>query len=797
MKTKNLLSLLLALFVTNFMAAQAPSGYYDAAKGKNKAALLKALEGIVGKHVNVGYDGLYNVYQTSDVTAEGYIWDMYATTKYNPGKSDRCGNYSSIGDCYNREHSFPKSWFSNASPMVSDAYHIYPTDGKVNGQRSNYPYGECANGTYVASKGSIRALGKLGTSTFPGYSGTVFEPDDQYKGDFARTYFYMIAAYNSRVSGWNSPHLNGTSYPAFNTWSINLLLKWSRQDPVSQKEIDRNNAVSKWQENRNPFIDYPELAEYIWGNCTEYEWTPGGIKKPYITLPEDNSSVDMGVTGTNVGLSSSIAVKSAALAKALNVSLSGDNAFSVSTTSIAASNANAGTSITVSYKSATIGKHTATLTISNDEVSAIVTLKAETTDGIPANAATEITTTSFTANWIDVDFSGNYSLNVMESDKQTSVAGYPVQVATTEESYTVSNLQPDTDYFYQLSAANGRKSDIVAVHTAAPEKILAFELPQGGLTFAAKPNEVSEVLEAKVFTDYITEEITATISSDFEISLDKSNWTQSLTIDPDGETIFVRMKAHSTMGEYSGTLSLSTPSYEGEEASVTGTVAIPVTFFEDFEAPISEGYDSSDYAGTACVWKRTNVGIYGRDGDKFNGTHAACTGKSGTRSLYMGENKMNGAGTVSFYAAPYSSDPDGVIDLVYSTDGGQSWKPIQQNITITAGDLKMYSYKANISGSVRIGFEQLSGKRLNIDDVSITDFSSGVNDITADGWDAYSTSAGQLTIDSRSALRFEVYSFDAVKVFDATVSTGKTGIELPKGIYIVVTGDNANKVIVK
>lgn len=791
--------MLLVLFAANFIAAQAPSGYYDAAKGKNKAALLKALEGIVGNHVNVGYAGLYDVYQTSDVTAEGYIWDMYATTKYNPGKSDRCGNYSSIGDCYNREHSFPKSWFNNASPMVSDAYHIYPTDGKVNGQRSNYPYGECANGTYVASKGSIRALGKLGTSTFPGYNGTVFEPDDEYKGDFARTYFYMAAAYNSRISGWNSPHLDGTSYPAFNTWSINLLLKWSRQDPVSQKEIDRNNAVSKWQENRNPFIDYPELAEYIWGNCTEYGWTPGGIKNPYITLPEDNSSVDMGVTGTNVELSTSIAVKSAALTKALSISVSGDNAFSISTTSIAASNANAGTSITVKYKSATVGKHTATLIISNDEVSAKVALKAETTDGIPANAASDITTTSFTANWIDVDFSGNYSLNVMESDKLTSVSGYPVQVATTEESYTVSNLQPDTDYYYQLSAANGRKSNIVAVHTAAPEKILALELPEGGLTFAAKPNEVSAVIEAKVFTDYITEDITATISSDFEISLDKSNWAQSLTIDPDGETIFVRMKAHSAMGEYSGTLSLSTPSYEGEEANVSGTVAIPVTFFEDFEAPTAEGYTSSDYEGTACVWKRTNVGIYGRaGGDKFNGTHAACTGKSGTRALYMGENKMYGAGTVSFYAAPYGSDTDIIINLVYSTDGGQSWKPIAENITISAGDLKLYSYTANIAGSVRIGFEQVSGRRLNIDDVAITDYSAGgVESITADGWDAYSTSAGILTIDSRNSLRFEVYSFDAVKVYDDTVAAGKTGIDLPKGIYIVVTGDCAKKVIVK
>lgn len=90
---------------------------------------------------------------------------MYSTAQFRLG-SGQCGNYQKIGDCYNREHSFPKSWFSKASPMVSDAFHIYPTDGKVNGQRSNYPYGECANGTSVASNGPIKALGKLGAEHF-------------------------------------------------------------------------------------------------------------------------------------------------------------------------------------------------------------------------------------------------------------------------------------------------------------------------------------------------------------------------------------------------------------------------------------------------------------------------------------------------------------------------------------------------------------------------------------------------------------------------------------------------------
>lgn len=150
--------------------------------------------------------------------------------------------------------------------MMSDAFHIYPTDGKVNGQRSNYPYGECANGTFLPSNGSVRPLGKLGASTFPGYSGTVFEPDDQYKGDFARSYFYMAARYNSRISTWHKDMMAGNNYPCFSTWALNLLLKWHRQDPVSDKETARNDAVYGHQHNRNPFIDHPELVEFIWGD---------------------------------------------------------------------------------------------------------------------------------------------------------------------------------------------------------------------------------------------------------------------------------------------------------------------------------------------------------------------------------------------------------------------------------------------------------------------------------------------------------------------------------------------------
>lgn len=269
-KLKLIMKQLITLFFLSLslvVSAVIPSGYYNAAVGKTEAALKAQLSSIItAGYQTKSYDYLYTTYEKSDVTSTGKVWDMYSTCTWTPGVK-QCGNYSVVCDCYNREHSIPQSWFNEASPMVSDAFHVYPTDGKVNGQRSNFPFGECASGTTLSG-----GKGKLGSSTFAGYSGTVFEPVDEYKGDFARTYFYFTTRYmNTNVTTGGG--VFGTTFGDIKSWSIALFLKWSRQDPVSQKEIDRNNAIYAVQKNRNPFIDYPELAEFIWGNNKGTPWS--------------------------------------------------------------------------------------------------------------------------------------------------------------------------------------------------------------------------------------------------------------------------------------------------------------------------------------------------------------------------------------------------------------------------------------------------------------------------------------------------------------------------------------------
>ena len=373
---------LTALAVAALVAASAPAaepdGYYDAARGKSKGALLAALESCISDHTTIGYSaGLEDLYKTSDTRADGSLWDMYSTSSYSIGNA--CGNYKNVGDCWNREHSMPKSWFNKATPMYSDAFHVYPTDGKVNGQRGNLPYGECANGTTLPSNGNVRALGRKGTCTYPGYSGDVFEPDDEYKGDLARTYFYMAACYNSKIDTWSSgaTNLAGNSYPAFKDWSVNMLMEWHRNDPVSQKELDRQEAVYAKQGNRNPFIDHPELAEYVWGENKDDAggWQGTASTTPKLTTPTNGSTITVGTTSPDTHITKSVAVKGVNLTEALTLTLSGSY-FTLSTYTVSAAEANAGATIAITYAPAEVGSHTATLTLRSSEVSSTVTLKA-------------------------------------------------------------------------------------------------------------------------------------------------------------------------------------------------------------------------------------------------------------------------------------------------------------------------------------------------------------------------------------------------------------------------------------
>ena len=312
------INVLFAICIAYFSYGQAPSGYYSSATGTGYT-LKTQLYNIIKGHTDRGYSGLWTTYNTSDRDHQNEndntIFDLYSEVQngkdpYNfTYGANQCGTYSVEGNCYNREHMIPQSVFNSAAPMVSDAHHIPPTDGKVNGIRSNYPHGNVATASTTTRNGS-----KLGTSAVSGYTGTVFEPADAFKGDIARMYFYFATRYENTVANYSYPMFNRTKNQVFTTAFLNMLLAWHAQDPVSAREIERNNAIYARQGNRNPFIDNPNYVNAIWGGTSSGGGNTGGgtttgsksdlYLSEYIEGSSNNKALEIkNETGTSKSLS--------------------------------------------------------------------------------------------------------------------------------------------------------------------------------------------------------------------------------------------------------------------------------------------------------------------------------------------------------------------------------------------------------------------------------------------------------------------------------------------------------------
>lgn len=277
---------LLFLLSVTLCFAQIPTGYYNNATGTGYT-LKTQLYNIIKDHNDQGYNSIDNFVLTADLDVysiyenDGSILDIYSENptgidpyNYFPNiSSDACGNYSVEGDCYNKEHIIPQSVFSQALPMRSDAHHLLPTDGRVNGFRSNFPFGIVGsnlvsqNGISNPTQNGSKLGNNINTGIAAGYSATVFEPVNEFKGDVARIYFYFVTRYENLISNWSSyPMFDGSSNKVIASPFLNILYQWHINDPVSQKEIDRNNAIYAYQNNRNPFIDNPQYIAQIWGS---------------------------------------------------------------------------------------------------------------------------------------------------------------------------------------------------------------------------------------------------------------------------------------------------------------------------------------------------------------------------------------------------------------------------------------------------------------------------------------------------------------------------------------------------
>lgn len=792
--------LIITAAMTGWMAmgvgAAEPSGYYSTCQGKKGQALLSQLSAVISNHTTIGYNGLWDLYKTSDVDENGKIWDMYSTKRWKPG-SEQCGNYSGIGDCYNREHSMPKSWFNDASPMYSDGFHIYPTDGYVNSQRSNHPFGECENGKSVPSSGGVKPLGRLGKSTYPGYSGTVFEPDDQYKGDFARTYFYMAACYNSRISSWNSDMLAGNSFPVFKSWAIEMLLKWHRQDPVSDKERNRNEAVYARQRNRNPFIDHPELAEHIWGNKSSQGWGSGSSEPvAAFTAPVNGSTLNLGRTAVNTSVSSTLNVRGTGFTDAVSVSLSGTG-FSASTSSLSAAAVNAGTTLTVNFRSASAGSHTGTLTLRSTGVAVSVNLQAETVSGIPVNDATAVTTDAFTVNWTNIgDASTTYQLYVeQDGDRLT---GYPRSVKAADGSFRVTSLDPGTTYTYWLTGM-GVESRHLSITTLRELPELFVDADED-LVFTSTPGVPSTDITVRVEALNTLTSLKARINAPFELSTDRSSWATEIDMAPDDDHFYVRLNGN-TAGTFHSTLSvIADGDMLNDNLRASGTITTGgATWMESFENILTAGYHGEDLQGDAASWTFVDAGVFDDGREVHSGKHGARFNTADGGTITMTGVKRGGIGTLTLWARRWDTS-DATLTAEYSTDGGRTWRTA---LNANPGqEWQQFTANLNVEGGVALRFVKHGASRMCLDEITATNFGAAAIDQVNDSrkWEAYNRD-GRLILENFTSAPIEiaVYSIEGRTMMAGEVPAGISELRLPAGIYIVVDekADVTRRVVIR
>lgn len=408
MKQYKLFVLLAALAGTMTAIAQAPAGYYSSLNGKKDADLKTAVyERIHNFTLISSYYDLPRYFQETDLyPGSRRWWDMYSDIPlYAP-------SFSGL----NREHSLPKSWWGGSTTISAyvDLNHLYPSEMKANTAKSNYPLGMLQSGSTPKFDNGVCRVGYPANGQGGG-APYVFEPAPEYRGDFARTYFYMATCYQTLT--WKYTYmLTSNPYPTLTSWAVDLLLQWHREDPVSQKEIDRNNAVYNIQNNRNPFIDCPDLAEYIWGNRKGQVYTGQNtdpdvpVGDPELTAPVRGMSLDFGAVAVGKSSSARLFIKGENLRGKLDLAIySGDkDMFSIPSSSISATLANAanGYWLTVTYKPTSLGEHSSKLSLSEGGITGSVAVnligrceEAPTLTACTATAPSDIEADRYVANW--------------------------------------------------------------------------------------------------------------------------------------------------------------------------------------------------------------------------------------------------------------------------------------------------------------------------------------------------------------------------------------------------------------
>ena len=467
--------------------ATIPDGYYNSLDGKSGQALKDAIHDLAVRHTTLSYGSLWIYFAETDCRDDdpNKVWDMYSNKTYyfRGGTSGVYGMH--------KEHSLPKSWWGGYDETqgyagYTDINHLYPADGDANMAKSNYPLGEVSSAYF---DNGVTRVGSPKTGQGGG-SNSVFEPDDRYKGDFARTYFYMACAYQHYTWKYTYMMTNGT-WKTLNDWSIDMLCRWARNDAVSDKEVDRNDAVQKHQNNRNPFIDFPELFEYIWGNrqgqvfyVDEDSPLPDYDGDPELIMPTQGTVLDFGEVALGKSLDYVLYVKGRGLNNPLSLQLYlyDQEMFSIPVTSISRTAANSaeGYPLTITYTPSATGEHTTRLLIFDGGLTGSVgvelrarCLDVPTLSPITALEASGISDNGYTANWKAASEQVDYYVitRTVYNKENGDVRTETFNTDNGEEtSYTFNDRQPGETHTYSVQSYRlgymSEPSNVITIDTS-------------------------------------------------------------------------------------------------------------------------------------------------------------------------------------------------------------------------------------------------------------------------------------------------------------------------------------------
>lgn len=426
MKKRLSTACLFSALVIFSLSAGIPAGYYYKADGLKQKELKTALGQITSNGRFLSYGGgagstWEGFYYTDRNAADSTVIDMYSNNTFKFTYTDGAPDFMAVEGMH-IEHALPKSWWGGAMyNSFKDLNHLFPAEGKINSAKNDLPLGIVGEAT------SDNGVSKVGKNTYrtDEYAGNCFEPADEYKGDFARAYFYVVTTYEKfgEEGLWQSPMIDNNTYPVWKEWALDLLLQWHRNDPVSQKERNRQEEIYKIQGNRNPFIDCPELVELIWGDRQNETFDAPAIGDAFLVSPTRWDNFNFGIVMKGNNQSINFIVEGLNIASNLTISLKDSTkVFTLSKTRVTPSEALNREEITLSFDASQTGEFADTLIISGGGLATTVkiSVRASVTDEFMTLPAADITTTEATLNWMPKAGTTNYTIDVYQGGENAS-----------------------------------------------------------------------------------------------------------------------------------------------------------------------------------------------------------------------------------------------------------------------------------------------------------------------------------------------------------------------------------------